>query len=436
MGLSGDKKNIFTTIGSFTSFNKNSVETDQGNTFSSVNNSDSPLPFMLDVLRVVSGVNGLRTLVGRLLGEISSNVNPKVNESVRNQVIQHNSDDNLPTNFDGGLGVVIPRKMIDLKNILKISPSSPSGLLIYGSNSDSYNHKLFDAINSEGTTITYNNLDIVYESSNDEFIFKKNVSSSVITINDFFDELIGNTNFVDKGIFTGQVMDGIFGGLSTSADKTYDELLNDLKLDKKLDNFLNGDGEFVLTESDVMELENKAKNLRDGVVKQDLGCGVVETSINFDDFNSTVNAINSTTNGDDISNIIDNSLDNTFNQNGDSDILNDNNDTIKDNYYGGIVGLINTTLTGLLILSPLNRTINMLSRKFSMDANETNVDDSLNESKAFIECISNDVSSEINKFLFDLIIMLIPPIVTPIIKKIIMEKLNAYINILKGLVTI
>lgn len=434
MGLTADKSNVFTSIGSFTSFNKSEQQADGLNTISSVDNNDSPLPFLLDVLSVVSGGNALRDTVSGLFIDIGDDANNAVKGTTKAQTIQYNADDDLPNYFTTTPGVSFDRKVIDIYGKYKINPNNLAGKLVYGNNTNSFDYKMYDAINAEGSDVIYQNLIIKYNSNTDSFSFRKNPSSSSEEIGEYFDELIENTTIIDNDVFVPETLNNIFGGVSANTNKSFDEILNEKKINKLLNNYLDG-GEFSLSDNDMLELTKEAENLKRGVNSHDFGCGINETTISLDKFDGVVDLITTSNDVNDVGDVLDDVLVESFN--GSDDIFNDNSETIKNGYYVNIIDSIKSTLINMSVLSPFNRFVMLLSKKFATgDDTVGDVEDSLDENSDFIDCISNDVNFQLHKFIYELVLSLIPPLIKPIIRKIIMEKINSYIAILKGLVSL
>jgi hypothetical protein len=66
MGLLDQKKNIFTTIGAYTSMAQSGSMPDTTNIFPSINNKKDIVPLLLDVMKVVVGTDALQQLTGQL----------------------------------------------------------------------------------------------------------------------------------------------------------------------------------------------------------------------------------------------------------------------------------------------------------------------------------------------------------------------------------
>ena len=85
MGLIDDKKNVFTTIGAYTSFMERSKnqKNDGTNLFPSINNKKDVVPYLLDVLKVVVGSDALKQLTGDLFVKFTDIAEPKIKETLK-----------------------------------------------------------------------------------------------------------------------------------------------------------------------------------------------------------------------------------------------------------------------------------------------------------------------------------------------------------------
>ena len=122
MALTDNKKNVFTTIGSYTSMMQASKVPNQTTRFPSINNKKDVVPYLLDVLKVVSGSFALQQLIGKLFINFVDKAEPQLKSAVKKQTIQYNSGDGLPDDFKAGYSV--PVSQIDTYGKLKTNPDS------------------------------------------------------------------------------------------------------------------------------------------------------------------------------------------------------------------------------------------------------------------------------------------------------------------------
>jgi hypothetical protein len=83
MGLIDRKKNIFTTIGAYTSILKEVNAVDTTNLFPSINNKKDIVPMLLDIMKVAIGSNALVQATGQLFTEFVDTAEPQLKSIVK-----------------------------------------------------------------------------------------------------------------------------------------------------------------------------------------------------------------------------------------------------------------------------------------------------------------------------------------------------------------
>src|ERR1035437_3766957 len=153
MGLIDDKKNVFTTIGAYTSLKQEKTLPDTTNSYPSVNNKKDIVPFLLDVLKVVVGSEALKQLTGELFTNLIAGVEPQMKSSLTKQTVQYNAGDSLPTGFKT-TGINVPVKDIDVYSKLKTDPNSAHGSLLYDNTKPNFFNKKKQKKKKKGTDTT------------------------------------------------------------------------------------------------------------------------------------------------------------------------------------------------------------------------------------------------------------------------------------------
>lgn len=432
MGLLNDKKDVFTTIGAYTSLNNQGKLPDGTNTIDSINNNSNASSFLVDVLKVVVGSGALKQLVGELIGKFVNTVEPNAKSSVKNQTIQYNSGDPLPTYFRNGIQV--PVSKIDVYGKYKVNQNSKSGSLLYTKNKPSFDNSAYNAISNPNTDITYNNLLINYNPTSNNFTFK--ASSNSTTVGSWFSNYIDNTTFIDKKEFISNVMNSVYGTINNAQGKTIEEISEELKTEKLLEQLRDGNDSFELSQDDLDDILNKSSELSNGVVKYNMGCGEIEANLNIDDLTTLIQNISGSTNPFQIGNDIENTV-NQSTSNVDPEVINQNKESIKDDFFTNIIKKIIQILIQLVTTSPQIRMLLAISSAIQNNGvvNLNKPSEDLKNFKTFIKCMSNEITRLINEFIFNLIIGFLIALLKPVISKIIQEKINQYISILKSLIS-
>lgn len=438
MGLIDDKKNVFTTIGAYTSLNENIDLPDNTNLFPSINNKNDVGGFLLDVLGVVVGTTALQQLVGELFTNFADNIEPKLKNATNKQLIQYNSGDDLPDNFKNE-GVKVPVKDVDISGKLKNDPDSDIGNLIYNNETDNFDKKASDAIRNEGTDIQYtDNLLIKYDSTDDSFVFKPTNSSSNKNIGEWLTGYTENAEFLNKKEFMTNSMNNIFGSVSKNENKTNDEILKELEVNKILEQVIEGNDSFAISDNDIAELINRSKEIKNGVVSYDMGCGFVESELPLSGLTNLISQISGSTDPFAVGNNINNTLDNSFeNTEETEETKNENNETIKNGFFHKIIQYIQLELTKILTVSPQARMLLAISSSFQNNGipQIQDVKEDLAIFKTYIKCIIKEILATLYEFIFDLIVGFLITLITPIITKIIKEIINQYTGIIKSLIS-
>lgn len=445
MSLTNNKKDVLDTIGAYTSL-RNQRDLPEGNLkFSSLNENRNPLDFLMDVLNVIIGSEAIKILIGELLSNIVDEIEPKLKDSLKMNHMDYNSSNILPDYFFNE-GVEIPIEDIDFFDTLKTDPNSDVGSLIYGKNvsDDNFDKSAYDAIISNEST--YNNIRITYNEINDSFIFRANATSTSTTIGQWKDSFIDQTTILEKDVFVANVMNNIFGTMSSAQGKSLEKIVDELKtkkiLDKIIDKSLDKDidtDDLTIDDNELNEIFDDAKNIKDGVLKYNICCEEVLKQIDVDDLKSIVSNISESTNPAEIANIVEDAIINNTNFDDDSlddETLKNNKETVIDGFFNRLVHSIKFEITKMLVLSPQTVTLNLLLEVFKNNGEYESKTQSefMSENQTLCGCIIKDVMKEINGFIFNLAVTALMDLLKPIIKKIIKEKIMQYVSILKSLI--
>lgn len=434
MSLRDNKKNVFTTIGAYTSLNQQGELPDDTNTFSSVNNKKDILPFLLDVLKIVVGNMALMKLIGELFSNFSDIAEPQLKNGLKKQQIQYNASDGLSPTFISD-GYRIPVKDVDLFGKLKTDPASNIGALIYGDvDLDSFDRKAYEAIATESVTTYKGKLLIEYDSSTDEFLFKPTPGTSSQTIGNWMGELIDDTTFIDKKEMISDVMNNVYGTVTSNQNKTIQEIFEEEQTKKLLEQALDEDYSFEISENDYESLLRRSKELKDGVLNYDMGCGLISTKLDVDEMENFVTGVLDSDNplliGDKFNQVIDKT------SNGNEEVVKNNKETIRDGFFVRILNSIRLYLAKILCVTPQARTIIAISNAFSND-DEIQISrprEDFKKIRTLIVCILKELKPIFYEFIYRLIVVSLISLLSPIVRRLIKEKITQYLRVLKSLI--
>lgn len=430
MSLADQKRSVFTTIGSYNSLMEQGKSTLQTDLFPSINNKDDIVPFILDVLKTVAGIEGIKEAVGGMFSNLIDDVEPQLKTVLKKQFIQSNADQSIPSTFMTN-GVTVPVKNIDISGKFKVNPNSTEGNLIYGAPSNTFNSTGYNAILYAGTFETYNNLQIKYIESSDSFQIKP--FGSTPTVGDFFTTYIDDTELINKKELLSAVMDNFYGTLTKNQNKTEEQAYNELLVEAQLQQVINGDDSFIILPEDFDNLLDKARELIAGEVNYDLGCGLMAASLNFNNFNNLVQNISGATDpfyiGDQLGATIEQSTTNT------QDETTENKETIKDGFFQRIINIFTVKMLEAVIITPQIRTL--FAMMSSLQNNGTvligNPAEDMKNFKTTIKCMAKEIMRLIAAFLFALAVAYLIKLLKPVIKRVVKEKINQYSDIMKSL---
>jgi len=434
MSLMDSKKNIFTTIGAYSSLKEERNLPDTTNLFPSVNNKKDVVPFLLDVLKTVVGSEALKQLTGELFTNFIDGAEPQLKTALKKQMIQYNAGDGLPTYFKT-TGVSVPVKNIDVYGKLKTNPSSAEGSLLFNNSTPNFDKSAYNAIVNAGTDVSYNNILINYNSTTDSFTFKPTVASSSGTIGEWLGDYIDDTVIINKKEFMTNVMNSVYGTISTVQDKTIEQTFQELQVSKLIDQLIDDDDSFEISQDDYDALLQKAKELVDGIIYYDMGCGVIGATLPLSGMTNLISTISGSTDSFVVGNAVEATIDESTVDT--QDTADANRATIKDGFFQRLIKAITNILAQALTTTPQIRALLAIISAFENNGTVkiSSPKDDMKNFKIFLNCVIKEAMKMINEFIFNLIVVFLVALLAPIIKKIIQEKINQFVGVIKSLIT-
>jgi Na+-transporting methylmalonyl-CoA/oxaloacetate decarboxylase gamma subunit len=433
MSRADNKRGVFNNIKAYNSLNQQGKPPTQTDLMTSVNNTKETIPFLLDVLKTVAGAGALKILIGNMLTKMVGGAEPKLKTALKKQFTQSNASDPLPTTFRNS-GVNMPIKDIDTTGKLKVNPSltETGGKILYGQPSENnFDYKAHDAIRLNGTPVNCNNMSITYNSTTDKFNVKPNVT--VPDVNTYFNNYIDNTQLINSDEIVSNTMDRIYGTLSNKQKKTPEQILDELMIEKMLEQVLNGDDSFEISPDDLNELRSLANQLATGVVGYDMGCGYMPAQLSIDDLNKLINAISGSTNAFAVGNAVEAALDSSVS--GTSEIANENKETIRDGFFQKMINTFTVKLLSAVTTAPQVRTLMGMMSSLQNNGKVliSNAKEDLKKWKVFIKCMAKEIMIMVAEFIFLLALVYLMKLLTPVIKRIVKEKINQFKRIIVSL---
>ena len=429
MGLIDNKKDVFTTIGAYTSMMQGGKLPETTNLFPSVNNKKDVVPFLLDILKVIVGTNALQELTGQLFTDFVDKVEPVLKNGVKNQTIQANSGDQLPASFQSN-GYDIPAKDVDIYGKYKIAPTSTSGGMLFDTSKPNFDRAAYDAIRVAGTAVPFGNLNITYNQANDSFNFKPTSSA---TVGGFLNTFVDNMEIVNKKEFITSTMNSIYGTISHDQKKTVEQIAEELAVNKLIEQLINDNDSFVILPEDLESILKQAQDIANGVIYYDLGCGVMAATYPLDKLNALIQSVSGSTDPFFVGNQINATI--TESTSDTADTSEANAQTVKDGFFQRLIKLIGQILAQMVCTAPQIRTLLGIISGFQNNnvIQIGNPKEDLKKFKVYLKCIIKTAMQMINKFIFDLATTNLNKLLQPVIKRILKEKINQYIGSLRSL---
>lgn len=433
MSLADNKRTIFTIIGAYKSLMEQTNALRQTDIYSSINNKDDIVPYLLDVMKTVVGTEALKEVIGGMFSDLVDEVEPQLKTVLKKQFIQLNANEALPISFITN-GITVPVKTIDVNGKFKVAPSSATGNLIYGAMTDTFNSVAYNTIQNAGSFKGYGNIAIKYDSTTDSFQIKP--SGITTNIGEYFTSFIDKTELINKKELLSSVMDKFYGTLTKNQGKTVEQTYEELQVEALLQQVLDDDDSFELSPSQYDELLTKARELVQGTVDYNLGCGLMSAELSFENFSNLVQDISGSTDPFFIGNQIEATIDqSTSGSTSTADSTTENKQTIKDSFFQKIIEIFTVKMLEAVSTAPQIRTLFAIMSSLQNDGliilNKASED--IKNFKTCIKCLAKEIMKLIAAYIFTLAVAYLVALLKPVIKKVVKEKINQYVGVIKSL---
>ena len=313
-----DKKNkVFGKIAATRTLTSGLPKLKLTSSLKSINNGGDSITFLSDLIKSLIGYEALVESVVEILTTSIPNIEQAVKKNLKSElktIVSCGIDPHLPTwTQSNGAGIVIEVKKIDFLDILRTDPNSVGGKLLYSdvttpyTASTDFNTFLYGVIQNDGVTHTWNNIfDITFNSlgnsttPNNTLTIKANQSYDSKTLTDLNNDYIDSIEplFKTENIVS-QVMDIIYGVVSSNIGKSLKQLEMESKINTIIDKMVNNanlnaieDSAFGFTNKETMTNQIEA-------IKRKSGFSSVDTSVQIP---STIPISSLTTLNQDIAN--------------------------------------------------------------------------------------------------------------------------------------
>ena len=432
MGLIDDKRNIFNTIAAYKSMESGLELPDPTDSISSINNlSKDPSRFLVDLLVTLIGSTGLVQSLGELMTEFIRDVEDDLKTELKKQAVTFNSDETLAsTNFASGYE--IPLSSLDVYEKLKTDPSSDIGNLLYSTDVNNLDQKLYNAIVADGGTVNYGGLlDIVYNNGADTITITP--SNTSLTIGSFLENYIDGLDLINEGEFTSDIINLLYGTISSGQDKNLQNAVTEEKLQAVIEKLINETEDLSFSPDELRLIEQKAREKNEAVDLVDVGCSDRVSNITVDQVQNLVNSNTGSTNPYGVGLNYLTILDDSF-ASGDT-VAQQNASTIADSFLKRLINAILQNLIRVSALTPDTRILFAMvdGLKNNGSISISNPFDDINANRNFFDCVVKNAKSLISEYLFNLVKRELLKLVVIVSKIVLKEKYDAYIRIIRSL---
>ena len=379
--------------------------------------------------------------------KIKSRLKGALVESIKSGVIC-GSDFKIPSPTPE---VTVGVDSIDFTGILGSDDTQISKLLFNGDSSKDLNKLFKDLANQGGGSMDWSSdgepiINITFQQSTPQekpkFIIKIDDSRSGTNYHDFLVDYVNSLELFSTKTLMTNLMDNLFGLISTVNDLSPKKILDKLKVgasvDKILDvdfcedNLIIDDSFFDFTDEELIDMENKSNNLSRGVSVIDLGCDVIEMSSPKETVDLLLEMEGSSSSKVDelLEKTLNTLYDNVSNQSG------EDSSVIKNNFGFNLIKTLPKVVMSL-VLSPKVVSlyhITDLTVNGSIDSVKNGFDFSKTK-RTFFNVMCREILSIFVEIIFNKIKDELISLVTRVVTKIIKEKLSLYLAAIASVVT-
>lgn len=426
MSILDKKRKVFGNIAAAKTLTESMPKLKLSSSFPSINNNGDSITFLTDLIKSLIGYGALVKALVDILTHSIEEIEIEIKKALKlelKSIVSCGIDPSLPSFIKStGSGIVIEVKKIDFLDLMKIDPTSVSGKLLYddpnsGLSSTDFNTFLYNVIQNDGTTQTWNNiLDFKFVSldpsgvnPNNSLIIKANPSYISKTLNDL------NNNFIDslklfntQGLVT-KIIDMVFGSISFKLGKTRKQLEAEAKIDTVVDKMVAADESesisdtyFVFDNDELSKIQMQADERKRGVIK-------VKASTTFD---ASIDQSSLTIFNDEMGTavttqqkkeVLSTQLDNMANQTTNNSPNPQDKQSIKLNFIQKIIDTLIKSIVGV-ILSPKVVLIFLVNFKiiYGPTANFSDGVDFIKKNKTLFKSIIKKITTMIIQFLLSI----------------------------------
>jgi hypothetical protein len=199
---------------------------------SSLTSTKNALSFILDVYKIMYGDRQLRQELINFLKDELLPFTKEIFKDFKNEIVKFyycSLDDLIPDKYFVDF-VRFKIKEIDFFGILKVDPNSNYGKYYYSDIADDLNKLLYEVINNEDVEYNWKNI-LILKRQGDFIYVKLDEDLKGKTFNEFVSAFFSNLEFPNEINILGDLVDGVYGLLSSLGPFSNKNILNRIKFD-------------------------------------------------------------------------------------------------------------------------------------------------------------------------------------------------------------
>ena len=453
MALIDDKKKVFGDIAALRTLNEGFPKLNLSNSLPSINNDANSLDFLIDLLKTLIGYEQLRDSIVDVITYNLSDIELEIKKALKNElksIVSCSVNPSIPSFINyAGTGVNIKVDKVDFLNIMRVDPTSIEGKFLYddissGLNSEDFNTYLFNTIQNENTEQNWGDVTTPNDILTVKFIKDTGTDTNILNIkaspyystasngktltdlnNDYIDsiQLFGSEKMISN------IIDGLFGTLSSVLNKSQKQLENEEKINNVIESIVNLDDTTVLSDNffefsneELQNIENTARNRKNGI-RMLKGCDEVVSSIPISSLDEMANNLSGTSTQIEVKSVIQTSIDNMS----DISAINEENlsdkFTVKLNFIELLIRRLMLSIANFIV-SPKVIVIFLMNYKilYGQDEEYTDAIDFIKKNKSLIRSIVNKIRDLIIKILLKIVLKEITELIAKSVVKNNIEK--------------
>ena len=408
------------------------------------------IPFMLTILIELVGSEIIKEIIVSFLTKELINAELLIKNSLKKNLVSDSSTKSakIPNYLkSSGSGIKIPLKKLDKEGITKLDPNSDEGK---NAMSDNGLDKHFqNTVNGPGGDWPQSSpvLNTNYDDNTDSVIIKANSSQDDKSFANFLSGFIDSMIIITSRPLVSAIIDLLFGTILSKLF-TLQGLIDKIKTERiinKIKNEEDDDKLFSFTNEELVEIENEANQLFNGVKEIDLGCGLERMTFNIKDLNTIIEQLSliDPQSIENINNLMDSLGNSVISQNLSPDNQ-ENVSTIKQGFFRKFLEILEFYLIKQSILGPQMQLVftmvDLFKGNLSIDPvtgevidNSNSTSDDIKQRKGLIKNIVSQVKGILIKVIFETLKKHCDQLKSSIVQKYVKDVFDTYSKQLLGL---